>query len=473
MSCKLLSPIEVPLSGWGRYPVAKSFLQRPEQVSSVSEVIKDFQDTTVIARGAGRSYGDAAINYNGQTLLTEGLNRVISFNKETGLLCCEAGLSLKEIIERFVPLGWFPSVTPGTKFVTVGGAVAFDVHGKNHHQDGSFCRFVSKLKITLATGETVQCSRKQNSDLFWATVGGMGLTGIITEVELALRPIETAYIDMYSLKAKNLDEAIALFDEHEPNYQYSVAWIDCLASGKALGRSIIMFGNHATRSQLPPQLQEQPLSVQTKYRLPVPFEPPSGLLNRYTMSSFNALYYGRHPKAPVRSIVDYDSFFYPLDFLKGWNRLYGKEGFIQYQCVFPPSVSREALVQILNRCSLKGCGSFLAVLKRFGSQEGLLSFPMPGYTLALDIPIKAGLWEFLDQLDRMVIQYGGRVYLAKDARLSPASFREMYPNFPQWLSVKSKVDPNNYFSSALSKRLEIDSEVQQINKKDRALSISG
>ncbi len=456
MSTKSPSGLELPLSGWGRYPVIKSYLQRPEKVSYLTNIMQESGKSSVLARGLGRSYGDAALNSEGHTVMTERLNRMLSFDEHTGLLRCEAGVSIEEILEIFVPRGWFPAVTPGTKFVTVAGAVACDVHGKSHHQDGSFSRHVNSLKLMLASGETLQCSATENSDIFWATVGGMGLTGIITEVEFALRPIQTAYIKSHNIKAQNLDEAIALFDQYEPQYQYSVAWIDCLASGESLGRSILMFGNHAAIEDLSPEQLTAPLQLKPKSRFQVPFDLPGGLLNRYTMSGFNALYYNKMLSRQVKSIVDYDSFFYPLDFVWDWNRIYGKRGFVQYQCVFPTEVSRAALIQMLELCTQKGCGSFLAVLKRFGPQEGLVSFPMPGYTLALDMPVKQGLWEFLDQLDELVIQYGGRVYLAKDARLSPEAFRAMYPSFTQWLEVKSRVDPDNRFSSALSKRLQIE-----------------
>jgi FAD/FMN-containing dehydrogenase len=387
---------------------------------------------------------------------------MLAFDEQTGILSCEAGVAIKEILEVFVPRGWFPAVTPGTKFVTVGGAVAFDVHGKNHHQDGSFSRYVHSLKLILASGEIVRCSRHQNSDLFWATVAGMGLTGFITEVEFSLRPVETAYINSRSIKARNLDEAIALFHQYERKYQYSAAWINCLASGQSLGQSILTFGNHAAIADLNPEQQAEPLKLKPKRRLTIPFDLPTGLLNRYTISRFNAFYYARQRSRHFFSVVDYNSFFYPLDFLGNWNRLYGKRGFIQYQCVFPTAISREALVKILGLCSQRGWGSFLGVLKRLGQQEGWLSFPMAGYTLALDMPIKPELWKFLDELDKIVVQYGGRVYLAKDARLSSESFQKMYPNFPKWLEVKSRVDPHNVFSSALSRRLQIESTMKSV-----------
>ncbi len=452
---KSLSNVEILLSGWGRYPVVKSYIHRPEKVSLLPEIIQDSKDWSVLARGAGRSYGDAALNREGYTIATKRLNRILAFNEQTGILNCEAGITFQEILEVFVPQGWFPAVTPGTKFVTMGGAVAFDVHGKNHHLDSSFSRHVHSLKLILPSGETVLCSRHENRDLFWATVGGMGLTGIIAEVEFALRPIQTAYICTHNIKARNLDEAIALFEQYEPQYQYSVAWIDCLASGQSLGRSILMFGNHAAIADLNPKQQTSPLSVKPKRRFRVPFDLPVGLLNRYTVGCFNALYFHRQRARQTWSVTDYDAYFYPLDFLWDWNRLYGKRGFIQYQFVVPLKTSREALVQVLQLCGQKGWGSFLTVLKRLGSQEGWLSFPMPGYTLALDMPVKPGLWKFLDQLDRIIIEHGGRVYLAKDARLSPEAFRAMYPELPKWLKVKSSIDPNNRFSSALSRRLQV------------------
>lgn len=441
------------LSGWGRYPVLDSQLQRPEKLSTVSQIVS--QNLPLLARGAGRSYGDAALNSQGNLLLTERLNRLLAFDAKTGILRCEAGVTIQEILEVFVPQGWFPKITPGTKFVTLGGAIAADVHGKNHHRDGGFSSCVRNFQLILANGETVTCSREQNSDLFWATMGGMGLTGIVTEVELELNPIETAYINCHTLKAKNLDEAMQQFDEYEPHYRYSVAWIDCLARGKSLGRSILMLGNFATLDEFNAQQQVHPLLLPPKRRFKVPLTPPAGLLNPYTMKAFNNLYYTTKTATPTQTLVDYDSFFYPLDFVEDWNRLYGQPGFIQYQCVFPTEVSREALTKILERCSRQGWGSFLAVLKRLGTQPGWLSFPIAGYTLALDIAVRPGLGEFIAELDQMVIRYGGRVYLAKDALLSAESFRAMYSAFPQWLEVKSQVDPENKFTSALGLRLQM------------------
>ena len=446
---------EVYLSGWGRWPVVKTYTEHPHVITSLHKIVDESQGRTILARGEGRSYGDAALNPEGCTLLTGNLNRVLAFDDQNGILRCEAGLTFQKIAELFIPKGWFPMVTPGTQFVTIGGAVAFDVHGKNHHIDSSFCRYVRRFTLLTASGKRLFCSRTENSDLFWATTGGMGLTGIITEVEFLLRRIETAYILSRTFKAKNLDEAFQLFNQHDSEYPYSVAWIDCLASGDSLGRSIVMFGDHARMSDLTVQQKNRPLDIGRKRRFTVPFDFPSGILNRFTVGSFNTLYFYKHMGRERHSIIDWESYFYPLDFLWDWNRLYGKRGFTQYQFVVPLETSRVAVSQILELISRKGWGSFLSVLKRLGQQEGWISFPFPGYTLAIDMPIKAGLWELLDELDQVVMEHGGRVYLAKDVRLKPDVFRMMYPELEKWIEVKRSIDPENLFSSALAKRLEL------------------
>jgi decaprenylphospho-beta-D-ribofuranose 2-oxidase len=443
------------LSGWGRWPVVKSHTEQPLEVSSLDRIVVESKGSTILPRGEGRSYGDAALNPEGCTLLTSNLNRVLAFDDQSGMLRCESGLTFQKINELFIPKGWFPMVTPGTQFVTIGGAVAFDVHGKNHHVDSSFCRHVSRLTLLTSSGKSLSCSRTENSELFWATVGGMGLTGIITEVEFSLRRIETAYIRSRTFKARNLDEAFELFNQHDSEYPYSVAWIDCIASSDSLGRGIVMFGDHARISDLTTRQKKSPLGIGRKHRFSVPVDLPSGILNRFTVGLFNTLYYHQHLGREHLSIVDWESYFYPLDFLRDWNRLYGKRGFTQYQFVVPLETSRVAVSQILGLISKKGWGSFLSVLKRLGQQDGWLSFPFPGYTLAIDMPIKAGLWELLDELDQVVMEHGGRVYLAKDIRLKPGSFRKMYPEFEKWIEVKRSIDPENLFSSALSKRLEL------------------
>jgi len=447
--------MEATVSGWGRYPVVQTQLMRPEKVSALTAIVTAVEDAKLLARGAGRSYGDAALNARGYTVLTERLNRMLAFDSESGVLRCEAGVTLEEVLAVFLPRGWFPTVTPGTKFVTVGGLICCDVHGKNHHRDGSFSGCVKNVKMVLASGDEAECSPVANKDLFWATAGGMGLTGMVVEAEFALRRVESAYIRLRSIKSANLDETMALLEEHDAKYRYSVAWIDCLASKGSLGRSIVLLGDHATLNDLDGEQRRHPFRVKRKPQVSVPFDMPSALLNRYSMTCFNSLYYGRQFSKDAQSIVDYDSYFYPLDVILQWNRMYGQKGFVQYQCVIPPADSRKALIELLTRCSTSGRGSFLSVIKRFGEQQGLLSFPTPGYTITLDFPVKPGLWEFLNELDQIVLKYGGRVYLAKDARLSPDGLRQMYPELPRWLAVKAALDPDNLFSSSLAERLKL------------------
>ena len=457
----MIPTVETSLAGWSRYPTLQSHACRPEKQVRLRDLVAEAgaQRTSVLARGAGRSYGDAALNGRGTTVLMERLDRMLAFDEDTGTLQCEAGVTLGEILKAFVPRGWFLPVTPGTKHVTVGGAVAFDVHGKNHHCDGGFSNFVERFDLLTASGETLTCSREENADLFRATVSGAGLTGIITDVTFRLRPISSAYINVRTVKSADLDETFALFDRLEPQYPYSVAWIDCLARGRALGRCHLMLGDHATPGDLNVQKQSDPLHYDPTTRLAVPFDMPGALLNPLSVRAFNTLYYARQRQKETHGVADFDAFFYPLDFIGQWNRMYGKRGFVQYQCVFPMEASRSGLVKLLTKLSEAGAASFLAVLKRLGAEDaGLLSFPMRGYTLSLDIPMRRGLGTFLDELDRLVLDHGGRVYLAKDAYLSSASFRAMYPHFPEWLAIKSRVDPDNLFTSALSERLNIRSE---------------
>ena len=442
------------LSGWGRHPVMTCPVVRPEKREALRAVVTG--GGSLIAHGAGRSYGDAALNASGRTVLMRRLNRMLTFDETTGLLRCEAGVTLAEILSVFVPRGWFLPVTPGTKHVTVGGAAAFDVHGKNHHCDGSFGRFVRWIDLLTASGETLRCSPTANAGLFHATLGGAGLTGIITEIAFTLRRIPSAYIHERRIKARDLDDALALFDAYEADYPYSVAWIDGLAPGRSLGRSLLLFGRHAAPDELDPRRRAHPFALPEPRRLAVPFDLPSGLLNPASVRAFNALYYARQTGRERHVVTGLDAYFYPLDFLRNWNRMYGRRGFVQFQCVFPPETSRTALIELLTRTSREGRGSFLAVLKRFGpASDGLLSFPMPGYTLALDLPMRKGLPAFLDALTRLVLEHGGRVYLAKDAHLGPEAFRAMYPAFPLWRTIKDRIDPEHRFASALSERLAL------------------
>ncbi len=438
------------LTGWGSYPSAESDIYRPEKIAELAEIVSS-NATSLIARGAGRAYGDAALNQDNRIVDIQRLNRMLAFDPESGLLRCEAGVTIAEIIEVFLRRGYFPPVVPGTQFVTLGGSVAADVHGKSHHRDSSLATHVTSLDLMLASGEVKRCSREENTDLFWATVGGMGLTGVILEVELRLRRIESAWFDGEIAIAANLDEAIETFERTERQYGYSVAWIDCAGTRGSLGRSVVNLGNVASREALPPPLRQEPLRVPPKFHPTVPFNLPSFVLSSLGIKAFNSAIYAMHRAGP--RLFDYQNFFFPLDAIHNWNRIYGKRGFLQYQCVWPASESRAGLIETLEAIARWGGGSFLTVLKKFGAQDGMLSFPMPGYTLALDFPVTRGLMEFLDQLDAMVLKRGGRVYLAKDARLKPEVFRAMYPNAARWREIKAGVDPANRFSSNLARRV--------------------
>ena len=442
------------LSGWGQYPSGESDIYRPEKRAELQAVVAA-NSTSVIARGAGRAYGDAAINDQNRVVNIERLNRMLSFDAATGILRAEAGVTIAEIIDVFMPRGFFPPVTPGTRFVTLGGSIAADVHGKNHHRASSLAAHVTRFDLMLASGEIRQCSREENPELFWATVGGMGLTGVILEVEMRLQSIPSAWIAGELIRARNLDEAIEAFERTDAQYAYSVAWIDCAGGQGTLGRCTLNVGNFADPAMLPRRSAQDPYRIPPKLPLAVPFTLPGFTLNSLTVKAFNAAIYATS-RPSQHKIFDWGWFFYPLDSISNWNRIYGKRGFVQYQCVWPLAESRAGLVEVLEAISKSRRGSFLTVLKKFGAQDGMLSFPMPGYTLALDFPVADGLFEFLDELDEMVLKRGGRVYLAKDARMRPDVFRAMYPNVGNWQSIKAKADPEGRFSSSLSRRLGLD-----------------
>ncbi len=444
------------ISGWGRYPLISAQVYNPDTMRLLNACLTECSelDMPVIARGMGRSYGDPAVAADARVVQTLGLNRMLEFDESSGRLRCEPGVSFEDIINTFLPRGWFPPVTPGTKYVTMGGALASDIHGKNHHKDGSFANFVNSFLLVTADNTTLRCSREENSDLFWATAGGMGLTGFIKEIELDLKSVETPYLHVKKIRCSNLDETCRLIEESEKEYEYSVCWIDCLASAANLGRSILILGRHASKNDLSDELKNAEL-VPVKKGITVPLDMPSWLLNRFSIGAFNEVYYHFSSASAKEHIEHYNPFFYPLDFLSDWNRMYGKDGFIQYQCVFPLKQSRVGLEEVLDLSARRGRSSFLAVLKKFGKGNRFLSFPTPGYTLTLDIPVKAGLIEFTKELDAIVLKYGGRVYLAKDACLDADAFRKMYPEFPAWQEIKRSVDPSNHFRSSLSERLKL------------------
>jgi len=442
-----------PLSGWGRYPVQECELKRPERYAGLFE-----EHAPRIARGQGRSYGDAALNGDGLVLLTERVNRLLKFDSERGVLHAESGVTLAELMRCLVPQGWFPRVTPGTQYASLGGCVAADVHGKNHHREGAFSQGVKELVLLTADGKRLRCSPKRNKDAFWATVGGMGLTGVIGEVVLAMRPIETAYLVAEYHPTNHLDETLAYLDDAVFDDEYTVAWIDGMAVGESLGRGVFMRGHHAALSDLSAQIRNSPLEIPGRGAHRIPIDLPGWFLNPLFLQTFNALYYRRQGARQAPFIINYASFFHPLDTIGEWNRLYGRSGFIQYQCVVPSDSGRDVLHAILERLVAQGYGSFLAVLKRFGAEgQGMLSFPKPGYTLAVDIPRPGEkLFALLNERDREVADGGGRVYLAKDARLQPQVFRKMYPRYAEWHRVKRELDPESQFSSTLSRRLLLE-----------------
>ena len=445
-----MNSVSKPFAGWGNYPLEGCRAFRPEKASAQKEIVAS--ENSLLARGLGRAYGDAALN-SGGVVLQEKLGRFLEFDPNSGVLFCEGGATFADILQTFVPRGFFLPVTPGTKFVTVGGAIACDVHGKNHHRDGNISNFVESFDLLVASGEIVHCSREENADVFRATIGGMGLTGIIVRAKLRLLPVVSAFISVDYQRAPNLDAALEKFSDDD-DYQYSVAWIDCLASGNSLGRSVLIRGNHAVADELDEAERYAPLRPPSKKKKSVPFPFPDFALNPLSVKAFNAAYYAAHPDG--HAIVDYDSFFYPLDGINNWNRIYGKRGFIQYQVVFPLETSRAGLIQLLEKVAASGRASFLAVLKTFGpANDSPLSFPFAGHTLALDIPFSEDLPAFARELDEIVLKHNGRVYLAKDATLAPDHFRAMYPRLAQFEEIKARVDPDNKFQSSLSKRLRI------------------
>ncbi|MCS7078966.1 MAG: FAD-binding oxidoreductase [Chloracidobacterium sp.] len=444
----------VQLASWGRFPVAATEVLRPARQADLAALVGESPYMTLIGRGYGRSYGDAALNTGGGVVEQIRLDRLLAFDESTGVLVAEAGVRLKDILDVFAPRGWFLPVTPGTKYVSLGGALACDIHGKNHHCDASFSNHVEWFELLTADGSVRRCSKTEHADLFWATAGGMGLTGFVLTVALKLRRIETAYIGVDYVRTRDLDETLERCEAEDHRYRYAVCWIDCLARGKHLGRSVLMRGDHLTVEDLPAGLRSRPLALPRKREIAVPFSFPNGVINPLTVKAFNTVFYHKHPRFKSGVVVDFDSYFYPLDAVLEWNRVYGRRGFIQYQPVLPLETSRTTLVKILEVLGRAKIASFLAVLKRFGPQDGLLSFPMPGYTLALDIPMTgAHPPAVLDDLDELVVQAGGRIYLGKDARLKPRYLEAMYPRLAEWRRIKQAVDPQGLFSSDLSRRV--------------------
>jgi FAD/FMN-containing dehydrogenase len=447
----MLSGKKEALSGWGNYPVADSYTIMPR---GAEDCIKAMGNGKLIARGLGRSYADQAINDNKYVAVCTKLNHFISWDEQEGILECQAGASLEEIITSFGPKGWLPMICPGTKFVTIGGAIANDIHGKAHHIDGSFVNCVMAFTILVADGRILTASRTENEDLFWANFGGLGLLGVILTTTIRLRKIETTYFKQKSVVIKDLDHMLEALEKYDHEYNYSVAWIDALAKGKKLGGGVLTLGNAASLADLPEKLKSEPLKLHSTGKLSVPFFFPSFALNGFTVRILNKViaFVQNSPKA----FVHYEKFFFPLDAINNWNKGYGKRGFVQYQFVIPEENGKQHLKEILEMIADSGCTPFLNVFKRMGEGQGILSFPFKGYTLAIDFPMSKQLLDFTPKLDAKVLAAGGRLYLGKDGLLNEAMFKQMYPQYQQWMAVKKKYDPAGQFSSNISRRLGLE-----------------
>jgi decaprenylphospho-beta-D-ribofuranose 2-oxidase len=438
-------------SSFNGYPI-----ERPERVSR-PESYAELKPSQLIsiARGSGGSYGDAALNAQGEIILTNRLDRFLEFDVHKGILSAEAGIRLARILELIVKQGWFLPVMPGTAEVSLGGCIAADVHGKNHYYAGSLGQHVVSLQLITATGARVNCSPKVMPELFWATIGGMGLTGIIGVVTLQLKRIETAYMKVQHRVANSLEEILEGLAQDD-EFEYSVAWLDAL--NRPFSHGVIMKAKHAGVSELPTSKQKQAFSIPKYSAFKFSYSLSYSLLQPTLVKLFNKVYYYYLAKKDRKFLQPYSDYFFPLDRIKNWPSLYGKKGFIQYQCAIPTKFSYSAIKSILETLHQHKQPIYLAVLKRFGKENlAPLSFPLSGFTLAIDVPIYSDkLFTCLDILDEIVIHAGGRVYLAKDARLKPEAFRAMYPRYPEWLAVKQQWDQGNRFNSSLSRRLEVD-----------------
>lgn len=430
------------LQSWNRLPQCS-----PDKIWTLTEHAIPSLDQApqpLLAYGNGRSYGDVCLTDKGTLLHTCALDRFISFDRKNGILRCESGVTLHSILQLVVPQGWFLSSTPGTQYATIGGSLANDVHGKNHHAHGSFGHHVRAFELIRSTGEVLLCRPNHNADMFRATVGGLGLTGLLSWIEIQLMPINNPWMWVESKRFSNLEHFWQLNTEAEQQWPYTVAWIDCLARGNAQGRGILFTGKHAANQTHLPCYKERSKRV--------PFDPPISLVNGLSLRSFNALYYRQRVK-PQGSLSHYAPYFYPLDAIQNWNRIYGHKGFYQYQCVLPPELAADATAQLLDAIAQSGQGSFLAVLKTFGSQNsvGMLSFARPGTTLALDFPNKGDkTLNLFNRLDAIVSEAGGALYPAKDARMPASLFQSGFPN---WEHFSSFIDPA--FSSHFWRRVTL------------------
>ena len=430
------------LMSWGMYPKIKNLVFKFDKKQTLKRIIDEHDE--LIPYGNGRSYGDSALSTN--IINVRPKDYFINFNEESGLLHVQAGVLLSEILESFVPRGWFLKVTPGTKLITIGGAIASDIHGKNHHVEGCFSECIKEFKIILADGEVVTCSKEAAPELYKATCGGQGLTGVILDAKIYLKKINSQYIDQTTIKTKNLKETFEAFEEYQDK-PYSVAWIDCIAKGDEIGKCLLMVGDFRDDGKL---------DYKKKKQRSIPFNFPSFALNNWSVRAFNWLYYVKVKEIVSKQRVDIDTFFYPLDAIGHWNRIYGKNGFTQYQFILPKETSYEGLEEILCAISKSGKGSFLAVLKLYGkANDNYLSFPLEGYSLALDFKIEKGLFDLLDKLDEIVVKHKGRIYLTKDVRVSKEIFEKGYPQIETFRQYRKENKMDVKFQSLQSKRVGI------------------
>jgi decaprenylphospho-beta-D-ribofuranose 2-oxidase len=442
------------LSGWGRTEPTVADVAEPRSADEVAALVKSVPAAGVIARGLGRSYNNAAQNDGGLVISTAGMTDVLSFDRASGVVTCEAGVSLEQLMVRLLPSGWFVPVSPGTRQVTVGGAIAADVHGKNHHSAGSFARHVLSIDLLTADGGVRTVTPQSDAELFWGTAGGMGLTGIILRATVAMKRVETSRLIVDTVRTADIDETMAYLASTDDDYDYTVAWTDCLATRGSLGRSVITSGDFATIGELRYRDRGKPLAFKPSALIGAPPVFASGLINARTVALLNEAWFRRAPRRRTGEIQTIGQFFHPLDGIRNWNRVYGPSGFVQYQFVVPFDAD-DVIWRSLERISALRAPSFVTVLKRFGEGDpGMLSFPMPGWTLALDFPSRTPwLRPLLGELDEMVLEAGGRLYLAKDSRIPASLMPSMYPRYEDFRRLRAKVDPAGVFVSDLSRRL--------------------
>jgi decaprenylphospho-beta-D-ribofuranose 2-oxidase len=441
-------------TGWGGTAPTAAEHQWVD-AAALATAIKGAGPRGIVARGLGRSYGDAAQNAGGLVVEFGHTIDELQLDRETASVTVSAGISLDSLMRELLPHGYFVPVTPGTRWVTVGGAIAADIHGKNHHLEGSFGAHVRWLELVDGTGTARRLDPHGTPDAFWCTVGGMGLTGIITRASLALRPVETAWMSVDTERVPHLDELLHRMTDGDDRYTYSVAWIDLLTTGRAMGRSVLTRGEHASYEQLPPHLRRRARTFTPGDKLAAPPIVPGKPINPLTIRAFNEFWYRKAPQARSGQISSLSGFFHPLDGVRGWNRLYGRRGFVQYQFAVPIG-AEDVVRQAVGLITRAGHASFLAVLKRFGdANPAPLSFPLRGWTLALDLPVADGLGRLLDDLDRLVLSSGGRLYLAKDSRAKPEDIAIMYPRLTEFREVRRTLDPDGVFCSDLARRLRL------------------